>query len=176
MLDMRFVRENPDKVREAIVLKKEPADLDRLLELDERRRRMLQEAEELKHLRNRVSKEIGLAKEDRSALERKKEEMRQVSKKIKELDDELRLIEGEMEQILLRLPNIPDPAVPPGEDEAANVEVRSWGRPPQFSFTPRPHWEIGELLGIIDFPRAGKITGSRFALYWDDGARLERAW
>lgn len=175
MLDMRFVRENPDKVREAIVLKKEPADLDRLLELDERRRRMLQEAEELKHLRNRVSKEIGLAKEDRAALERKKEEMRQVSKKIKELDDELRLIEGEMEQILLRLPNIPDPAVPPGEDEAANVEVRSWGRPPQFSFTPRPHWEIGELLGIIDFPRAGKITGSRFALYWDDGARLERA-
>lgn len=172
---MKFVREHPEKVREAIALKNEPADLDRLLELDGKRRRLLQEAEELKRLRNRVSKEIGLSKGDRAAVERKKEEMRQVSGKIKELDEELRRFDGEMEQILLRLPNIPDPAVPSGEDEADNMEVRSWGEPPQFPFSPRPHWEIGEMLGIIDFPRAGKITGSRFALYCGDGARLERA-
>jgi seryl-tRNA synthetase len=101
--------------------------------------------------------------------------MRQVSGKIKELDEELRRFDGVMEQFLLRLPNIPDPAVPSGEDEADNMEVRSWGEPPQFPFSPRPHWEIGEMLGIIDFPRAGKITGSRFALYCGDGARLERA-
>ena len=175
MLDLKFVREHPEKVREAIALKNEPADLDRLLELDGKRRRLLQEAEELKRLRNRVSKEIGLSKGDRAAVERKKEEMRQVSGKIKELDEELRRFDGEMEQILLRLPNIPDPAVPSGEDEADNMEVRSWGEPPQFPFSPRPHWEIGEMLGIIDFPRAGKITGSRFALYCGDGARLERA-
>lgn len=175
MLDLKFVREHPEKVREAIALKNEPADLDRLLELDGKRRRLLQEAEELKRLRNRVSKEIGLSKGDRAAVERKKEEMRQVSGKIKKLDEELRRFDGEMEQILLRLPNIPDPAVPSGEDEADNMEVRSWGEPPQFPFSPRPHWEIGEMLGIIDFPRAGKITGSRFALYCGDGARLERA-
>lgn len=175
MLDLKFVREHPEKVREAIALKNEPADLDRLLELDGKRRRLLQEAEELKRLRNRVSKEIGLSKGDRAAVERKKEEMRQVSGKIKELDEELRRFDGEMEQILLRLPNIPDLAVPSGEDEADNMEVRSWGEPPQFPFSPRPHWEIGEMLGIIDFPRAGKITGSRFALYCGDGARLERA-
>jgi seryl-tRNA synthetase len=175
MLDLKFVREHPQKVREAIVQKNEPADLDRLLELDQGRRRLLQEADELKRLRNQVSKEIGLSKGDRAAAERKKEEMRQVSGKIKELDEELRRFDTGMEQILLRLPNIPDPAVPPGQDEADNREVRSWGRPPEFSFTPRPHWDIGEILGILDFPRAGKIAGSRFALYCADGARLERA-
>lgn len=175
MLDLKFVREHPQIVREAIINKNEPADLDRLLALDQDRRRLLQEAEELKQLRNRVSKEIGLAKADRAVVERKKEEMRQVSAKIKALDEELRRIDGEMEQLLLRLPNIPDPVVPLGQDEADNQELRSWGWPPEFSFTPRPHWEIGEMLGIIDFPRAGKIAGSRFALYCGDGARLERA-
>ena len=175
MLDLKFVREHPGKVREAIIQKNEPADLDRLLDLDQERRSMLQQAEELKQLRNRVSKEIGLAKEDRPVMQRKKEEMRQVSGKIKELDEELRRLEGGMEQILLRLPNIPDPAVPPGQDEADNLEVRAWGRPPGFTFAPQPHWDIGEGLGILDFSRAGKIAGSRFTLYRGDGARLERA-
>ncbi len=175
MLDLKFVREHPEKVREAIMQKNEPADLDRLLDLDQERRNLLQQAEELKQMRNRVSKEIGLAKEDRPAMQRKKEEMRQVSGKIKELDEELRRLDGGMEQILLRLPNIPDPAVPPGRDEADNREVRAWGRPPEFTFVPQPHWDLGETLGILDFPRAGKIAGSRFTLYRGDGARLERA-
>ncbi len=174
MLDLKFVREHPPKVREAMAQKNEPADLDRLLELDQERRRLLQEAEELKRLRNRVSKEIGLSKGDCAAAQRKKEEMRQVSGKIKELDEVLRRFDTEMEQLLLQLPNIPDPAVPPGQDEADNREVRSWGRPPEFSFTPQPHWDIGEMLGILDFSRAGKIVGSRFVLYYADGARLER--
>ncbi|NLA11278.1 MAG: serine--tRNA ligase [Firmicutes bacterium] len=175
MLDIKFIREHPQVVREAMVRKNEEADLDRLLQLDRERRGQLQQAEELKQLRNRVSKEIGLAKGDPGETERKKEEMRSVSAQIRELDEKLRRFDGEMEQIMLRLPNIPDPAVPTGDDEANNVEVRSWGRPPQFSFAPQPHWDIGEALGILDFPRAGKIAGSRFALYSGDGARLERA-
>ena len=175
MLDLKFIREHPQKVREAIIKKNEPAELDRLLQLDMERRQLLQKAEQLKQLRNRVSKEIGLSKADSTAVRQKKEEMREVSAQIKELDEDLRRYDAEMEQILLRLPNIPDPAVPPGQDEADNREVRSWGRPPEFSFTPRPHWDIGEILGILDFPRAGKIAGSRFALYCADGARLERA-
>ena len=175
MLDLKFIREHPQKVREAIIKKNEPPELDRLLQLDMERRQLLQKAEQLKQLRNRVSKEIGLSKADSTAVRQKKEEMREVSAQIKELDEDLRRYDAEMEQILLRLPNIPDPAVPPGQDEADNREVRSWGRPPEFSFTPRPHWDIGEILGILDFPRAGKIAGSRFALYCADGARLERA-
>ena len=175
MLDLKFVREHPEIVKEAIIQKNEPADLERLLELDQKRRRLLQQADGLKRLRNRVSKEIGLAREDQPALQRKKEEMRQVSGEIKELDEELRSLDSGMEQILLRLPNIPDPAVPPGRDEADNREVRAWGRPPEFPFNPQPHWDVGEALDILDFPRAGKIAGSRFALYRGDGARLERA-
>ncbi len=175
MLDLRFIREHPQTVREAIVKKNEPADLDRLLELDHDRRRLLQQTEELKQLRNRVSREIGLAKGDPAEAEQKKKEMRRVSAQIKDLDEELRRFDLEMEQIMLRLPNIPDPAVPTGDDEADNRKVRSWGRPPEFAFAPQPHWDIGESLGILDFPRAGKIAGSRFALYCGDGARLERA-
>ena len=175
MLDLKFIREHPQKVREAIDLKNEPADLDRLLELDRERRRRLQETEELKQLRNRVSKEIGRREADPAAAQQKKEEMRTVSSRIKELDEGLRRLEHEIEAIALRLPNIPDPAVPPGRDEADNEAVRSWGRLPEFSFTPQPHWDVGERLGILDFPRAGKISGSRFALYCGDGARLERA-
>lgn len=175
MLDLKFVRENPQIVREAIALKSEPADLDRLLELDRERRRLLQKTEELKQLRNRVSREIGRAGTDPAAVQQKKEEMRRVSTRIKEFDDGLRRFDEEMEEIALRLPNIPDPAVPPGKDEADNKEIRAWGTPPEFSFTPQPHWDLGEALGILDFPRAGKIAGSRFALYCGDGARLERA-
>ncbi|MEW5783647.1 MAG: serine--tRNA ligase [Bacillota bacterium] len=176
MLDIKFVRDNPDQVRKAIELKGEPAELDRLLEYDLERRRLLQEVEDLKQLRNRVSKEIGQAAADGSlAVEQKKEEMRLVSEKIKALDEQLRLIDAGVEQILLRLPNLPDPAVPAGRSEADNITVRTWGQPTVFPYTPRPHWEIGELLGILDFPRAGKITGSRFTLYQGAGARLERA-
>jgi seryl-tRNA synthetase len=175
MLDLKFVRAHPGKVIEAMTLKGEPADLDGLLAYDRERKGLLQEAEELKQLRNRVSKEIGLSGGDGAAAEQKKEEMRRVSDQIKALDEKLRRIDAAMEENLLRLPNLPDPAVPPGKDEADNVAVRAWGRLPEFTFNPRPHWDIGEALGIIDFPRAGKITGSRFALYAGDGARLERA-
>ena len=174
MLDLKFVRENPEKVREAMELKGEWADLDLLLELDRERRDLLQKVEDLRQLRNRVSKEIGRAGAG-AEMAQKKEEMRRVSEEIKTLEQQLRDIDSGMEQILLCIPNLPDPAVPPGKDEEDNVEVRTWGTPPSFAFSPRPHWEIGEMLDILDFPRAGKITGTRFALYRGAGARLERA-
>lgn len=174
MLDLKFVRENPEKVREAMELKGEWADLDQLMELDRERRDLLQKVEDLRQLRNRVSKEIGRAGAG-AEMAQKKEEMRRVSEEIKTLEQQLRDIDSGMEQILLCIPNLPDPAVPPGKDEEDNVEVRTWGTPPSFAFSPRPHWEIGEMLDILDFPRAGKITGTRFALYRGAGARLERA-
>ncbi|NLY38669.1 MAG: serine--tRNA ligase [Firmicutes bacterium] len=174
MLDLKFVRENPEKVREAMELKGEWADLDQLMELDRERRDLLQKVEDLRQLRNRVSKEIGRAGAG-AEMAQKKEEMRRVSEEIKTLEQQLREIDSGMEQILLCIPNLPDPAVPPGKDEEDNVEVRTWGTPPSFAFSPRPHWEIGEMLDILDFPRAGKITGTRFALYRGAGARLERA-
>ncbi len=175
MLDLKFVRENPDLVRQAMQLKGEEGDLDGLLARDKERRNLLKDVEELKQLRNRVSKEIGQSGGDSAAAEAKKAEMREVSAKIKELDEQLRQVDSDMEQLLLNLPNIPDPAVPRGSDESDNVEVRSWGDLPQFNFTPLAHWDVGANLDIIDFPRAGKITGSRFALYYGAGARLERA-
>jgi seryl-tRNA synthetase len=175
MLDLKFVRENPEIVRQAMDLKGEAADLDGLLALDKKRRDQLKEVEDLKQTRNRVSKEIGQAGADSAASQQKKEEMREVSAQIKELDDQLRLVDAEMELLLLSLPNIPDAVVPHGKDESDNVEVRSWGEKPQFNFEPLAHWDIGANLDIIDFPRAGKITGSRFALYYGAGARLERA-
>jgi len=175
MLDLKFVRDNPDLVRQAMQLKGEEGDLEGLLTKDAERRHLLKEAEELKQIRNRVSKEIGQSGGDSSSVEAKKQEMREVSSKIKELDEQLRRVDGEMERLLLELPNLPDPVVPRGSDESDNVEVRSWGKHPEFDYPALAHWDIGANLDIIDFARAGKITGSRFALYYGAGARLERA-
>ncbi len=175
MLDMRFVRDNPEEVRQALQSKGEEAALDDFLELDSRRRERLQEVESLKNRRNTVSKEIGrLKKEGRDAAVLL-EEMRQVGEQIKVMDEEVKAMEARMEEILLHIPNIPDAAVPVGSTEEDNVEVRAWGTPPVFDFEPRAHWDLGEGLGILDFPRASKMSGSRFALYKGDGARLERA-
>jgi len=175
LLDLKFVRENPAAVRRAMELKKETGDLDGLLKLDQQRRDLLKEVEELKQTRNRVSKEIGKQGADSDAAQQKKEEMRVVSTKIKEFDDQLRQIDISMEHLLLSLPNIPDEVVPIGTDEEDNIEVRAWGDKPQFDFEPRAHWDVGENLQILDFPRAGKVTGSRFVVYFGAGARLERA-
>lgn len=175
LLDLRFVRENIPAVRRAIEIKGEQAALDDFLRLDTKRRELLQEVEELKHQRNVVSKDVGrLKKEGRDAAELV-EKMRLVNERIKELDEEQRQIDTTMEEILLHIPNLPDPDVPVGTAEEDNKEVRRWGDVPQFDFSAKPHWELGEQLGILDFPRAGKITGSRFVLYRGEGARLERA-
>ena len=143
--------------------------------LDKERREILREAEALKHRRNTVSDQIGRLKkenkEDREAIE----EMRQVSRRIKELDDSLAGIEEKFSAIMFTLPNIPHETVPVGYTSEDNPVVRTWGEKPTFSFTPRPHWEIGEELDILDFERATRMTGARFVVYKGPGARLERA-
>lgn len=175
MLDLRFIRENPELVRKAIQSKRERADLDRLLELDEERRRLLTESEQLKHERNVVSQEIARKKKAGQSAEQDIERMRQVGERIKALDARLQEIEKQMHDILVWIPNIPHPSVPEGADESENVEVRRWGEIPEMDFEPRPHWEIAERLGLVDFARGSKISGSFFVSFRGMGARLERA-
>ncbi len=174
MLDMRFVRENPELVREAAAAKGEKAALDVFLHKEEQRRKLLQEVEVFKNRRNTVSREIGRLKKEGLAAMELIEQMHAVNERIKELDGEQKEVEAHLEKILLSLPNIPEPDVPVGSAEEDNLEVRHWGEAPRFSFTPQAHWDLGENLGILDFPRAGKTTGARFVFYRGAGAKLER--
>ncbi|MGE5545187.1 MAG: serine--tRNA ligase, partial [Bacillota bacterium] len=149
--------------------------LDAFLALEEQRRQKLVQVEQLKNRRNTVSEEIGrMKKEGRDAGDMVLE-MRQVSQKIKEMDDELKQIEDRLSYTLLTIPNIPHESVPVGASEEDNLEVRKWGEPGKFDFAPQAHWDIGENLGILDFERAAKVTGARFTFYKGLGARLERA-
>ncbi|MBF7084193.1 serine--tRNA ligase [Desulfallas sp. Bu1-1] len=175
MLDLKFVRNNPDVVKEALKKRNTNISLDSFLALDERWREKLAEAEKLKNKRNVVSEEIGRLKKAGKLAEDLVLEMREVSAAIKEMDEEIRLLEQQLQQTLLGIPNIPDESVPVGLDENDNVEIRRWGEPRQFDFNPKPHWEIGEALDIIDFERGGKVTGARFTFYKGAGAALERA-
>jgi seryl-tRNA synthetase len=174
MLDSKFLRDNLETVEARLKTRGGSLDLSVFRELDSGRRELLQQSEELKALRNRVSEEISKIK-DKSQAQTQITEMRQVGGQIKALDEELKGIEEGLEQLLMTMPNIPNENVPIGASEAENVEVRKWGEPPVFPFTPKPHWEIGEALGILDFERGAKLTGARFTLYKGAGARLERA-
>jgi seryl-tRNA synthetase len=174
MLDLKFIREHPDLVKEAVRKKGEKADVDRLLELDRERRELLRESETLKHRRNVVSKEIGLLKKEGKDASKKIAEMREVAEHIRRLDERLEQLEAEIQEILIWVPNIPHPSVPEG-DESANQEIKRWGEKPSFDFDPRPHWELAERLGIVDFQRGAKLSGSNFVAFQGWGARLERA-
>lgn len=175
MLDIKFVRNNPEIVKEALKKRGSNISLEPFLQLDERRRKMLTEVEQLKNKRNIVSQEIGRLKKAGENAEDMVKEMRQVSDRIKEMDEDLRDLENEINRILLGIPNIPDGSVPVGVDENDNVEVRRWGEVRNFTFEPKPHWDIGENLDILDFERGGKVTGARFSFYKGAGAALERA-
>ncbi|ROL59457.1 serine--tRNA ligase [Bacteroidetes/Chlorobi group bacterium MS-B_bin-24] len=173
MLDLKFIRENPELVRKNILLKGEDADLDLLLSLDEERRKIIAEVESLKHQRNVVSNEIARLKKEKQDAIAKIEEMRLVSDKIKAMDDELRQIEQKIKQELLRIPNMLHESVPAGKDSSDNPVVRTWGVPLEEA---RPsHLEIAKELNILDFERGAKVTGSGFAYYVGKGAALERA-
>ena len=174
MLDLNFIREHTDEVKEALVKLNTTAPIDEILELDTRRRDLIKEVESLKARRNAVSKDIGRMKDDQ-AREKLIVEMRELGDRIKALDDEVRDVEEKLRLRLFEVPNMPDREVPVGPDESANVVVRSWGQPRRFDFEPRPHWELGEKLGIIDFERGVKISGSRFYVLRELGARLQRA-
>ncbi len=175
MLDLKFIRENPDVVRRAIESKREKADLDRLLELDEERRKLLAEVEALKHQRNVVSQQIAAKKKAGEDASDAISEMQRVAERIKALDDQLRSVEKQIYSIQIWIPNVPHPSVPEGLDERDNVEVRRWGEIPEMDFEPRPHWELAERLGLVDFARGSKISGSFFVSFRGAGARLERA-
>ncbi len=175
MLDLKFVRNNLDIVKTALHKRGASISLDLFLELDERRREKLVEVEKLKNKRNVVSEEIGRLKKAGQLAEDMVLEMRQVSDAIKDLDDEIRTLDQQLQQTLLAIPNIPDESVPIGIDESDNEELRHWGEPRQFNFNPRAHWDIGEMLDILDFERGGKVTGARFTFYKGAGAALERA-
>jgi seryl-tRNA synthetase len=175
MLDINLIREQPDRVRKALEARQmETAPVDSVLQLDEQRRALIQEVEALKAERNAVSKEIGRIK---NAAERqaKIEAMRQVGERIAQLDERLRQTEQELNDVLATLPNLPDPRVPYGKDESENVVVRVHGDLPAFDFEPKPHWDLGPALGIINFEQGVKITGSRFYVLSGAGARLQRA-
>jgi len=175
MLEIKFIRQNVELVRESLRKRGLEYDLRPFLDCDSRRRAVLPEVEELKHERNTVSGRIAQMNKERKDSSKLIARMRAVSQRIKALDDELSKHEETMHAILMDLPNIPHPSVPTGKDEEDNVVIRKVGEPSSFDFEPLAHWEIGEKLGILDFERAAKIAGARFALYVGLGARLERA-
>lgn len=176
MLDPKIIRNELDRVQKAMAKRGENLkDLDRFLELDQERRTILVEVEALKKERNSVSEEVARRKKNKEDAESLILEMRQVGDKIKELDDRLRLVDEELDQVLLGIPNIPHESVPVGETEDDNVLDRAVGELPKFDFEPKAHWELGLDLGMLDFETAGKVTGSRFVFYKGLGARLERA-
>jgi seryl-tRNA synthetase len=175
MLDINLIRENPDLVRKSLRDRQMDASpIDSILQLDERRRAILAEVEALKAERNTVSKEIGGMK-DEGARKAKIEAMRTVGEKIDTLDDELAGVEADLQSLMAVLPNIPDERTPYGKDEDENVVIKTEGEPRTFEFQPLPHWDLGPALGILDFERGTKITGSRFYVLSGAGARLQRA-
>ena len=175
MLDLKFVRENFDLVQQMLRNRRSDTDLSSFETLDDKRRRVLHQVEQLKYRRNLASEEISQLKREKQDASQRIDEMRAVSQQIKELDQDLADIEQEFREILLHIPNMPHESVPIGTDEHDNPVAKTWGQAPEFTFDPKPHWEIGENLGILDFERAARMTGARFVLYWGMGAALERA-
>lgn len=175
MLDIKLIRSNPEILKKAMAKRKESFDVEALINLDERRRQILTEVEQLKNKQNEASKQIPKYKKEGKDISSLMDEMKNLSDKIKGLDVEIRNIDDELNKILLTIPNIPHDSVPEGDTDEDNVEVRRWGEPKKFEFEPKPHWEIGETLDILDFSTAAKVTGARFTYYKGLGARLERA-
>ena len=175
MLDINFIREQPDLVRQAILSRQmDPEPVDQILTLDVQRREIIQKVENLKAERNAVSKEIGKTK-DPAERQAKIEAMRQVGEQIAVLDEQLRGIEQGLNDQLAIIPNIPDPRTPFGKDDSENIVIKNVGEIPQLDFEPKAHWDLGPALGIINFEQGVKITGSRFYVLSGAGARLQRA-
>jgi seryl-tRNA synthetase len=172
MLDIKPIRDNPESIRQALEKRGESIPLDKILSLDEQHRQMLHEMETLRAQRNQVSKQLGKMADKPPQLIA---DMRQLGERITSLEAEICRLEAELEDHLLRLPNIPADDVPVGKNSEDNIVVRFWGEPRDFSFTPLPHWELGERLGIIDFQRGVKLSGSRFYVLKGLGAHLQRA-
>lgn len=175
MIDPRMIRENIEAVNAALAKRQASFDAGRLVELDGERRRLIQETEKLKNEKNTLSNEIAKLRKSGADAADKIEYQRSLGRRIEETGNGLKAVEEEWEQLLLVIPNIPDPSVPLGSTDEDNTVVKTWGQKPSFAFTPKAHWDLGEGLDILDFKRAAKITGSRFTLYKGPGALLERA-
>lgn len=175
MLDLRFIREHPDLVKRGVQTKGESDNVDELLRLDEQRRKLIQRSESLKARRNAVTEQIARMKKSGRDAGKSIAEMNVVKEEIKSLDDELSVVEQAVDRILLTVPNPPHPSVPVGSNPADNQELFRWGEQAEVDFPLKAHWELGEKLGIIDFPRGGRVTGAGFPFLVGKGARLERA-
>jgi seryl-tRNA synthetase len=175
MLDIKLLRTETQRVKNALARRKENIDIDGVLAIDEERRGLLYEAEQMKARQNEVSKKIPLLKKEGKDTSEVFAEMKALSEKIKEYDNKLREVEEELYNKMLTIPNIPNETVPAGDTDEDNVEIRRYGEPTKFDFEALPHWDLGEKLGILDFSAAARITGARFTVYRGLGARLERA-
>lgn len=178
MLDLKRIRNNLNEVKESMKIRGEAfhlSMLDKVVELDEKRRKALTEVESMKSKKNNDSMEIAKMKKKNLNADSIIEEMKGLSDRIKEYDTLVSQLDGDIRDILLNIPNIPNPTVPVGKTDADNVELRKWGNPRKFDFDAKAHWDIGTDLGILDFERAAKVTGSRFTFYKGMGSRLERA-
>lgn len=176
MLDIKRVRDNFEEVKKILLTRNEDlGNLDEFEELDAKRRELIAKTEVLKAERNKVSEQISVMKRNKENADETIARMRQVGDEIKEIDTELRAVEEKFDYMMMRLPNIPHETVPVGTTEDDNVEVLKWGEQPKFDFEAKPHWDLASDLQIVDFERAGKVTGSRFVFYRGLGARLERA-
>jgi len=175
MLEAKYLREHLDEVKARIALRGGSVDFDRFVAIDGERRKAIQEWERLRAVQKKVSDEVSQKKRKGEEASDLISEMKKASQELKTLDGVVEEKERALQEFLLTVPNIPHLSVPPGADSSANVEVRRWGEIPSFPFEPKPHWELGEELGILDFKTGAKIAGARFTLYWALGAKLERA-
>jgi seryl-tRNA synthetase len=175
VLDLKLIRDQPEAVARALADKGGAGLIQEIVARDAERRRLIKETEDLKALRNRASEAIGQARRRGEDATAEQARMREVADRIKALDAELARIDDAIEALLVQVPNVPHPSVPPGKSDEENVEVRRWSTPRSFAFTPKPHEEIGEALGLLDIERAVKLAKSRFAVLWGPLARLERA-
>src|SRR5579864_1892168 len=177
MLDLNFVRDHLPLVEEKLAQRGMNAAgvLGQFRELDGVRRQNITELETLQARRNRASEEIARLKKAKQDATAQIAETKELREKIQGLESKVQEEDARLRELLAGIPNMPNASVPVGKTSDANVEVRRWGKPPEFSFAPKPHWELGEQLGILDLQRAAKLTGARFAVYWDLGAKLERA-
>ena len=176
MLDLAFVRDHLPLVEEKLRQRgMDPAILKGFQEIDSERRSAITEAETMKARRNQLVGEFQRLKKEKQDTTANLQEQKGLKDRIAQADERVTACDRKLRDLLTNIPNLPDDSVPVGKSEADNAEVRRWGTPPKFDFTPKPHWELGEELGVLDLERAAKITGARFAVYWDLGARLERA-
>ena len=175
MLDIKLIRTETEKVKAALARRKEVVDIDALLELDNKRRELLYEVEQLKSKQNETSKQIPALKKEGKDVTPIFAEMKQLSAKIAEIDAVVKEYDEKVNEMMLRIPNLPNPTVPDGDTDEDNVEVRKFLEPTKFDFEPKAHWDVGADLGILDAPTAGKVTGTRFTFYKGLGSRLERS-